>query len=442
MTLVIPNYLAPLLAKPVAVFGGGVSGEGVRALLAALGIESRIYDAAGDAFAAPAAGTHGLVVYSPGFPPEHPWLQAAHAAGIECLGELDFAAGFWRGQVVAVTGTNGKTTLTEFLTHALRAIGEDAHATGNIGYPLARLVADLGGGTANTIAVCEVSSFQAETMRHFRPTATLWTNFAEDHLERHPTLEAYFAAKWNLVARTGNAGQAAHPPVFVGTSVRRHAEKFQRPFAAVAAVETEAQPPDARLADSPFAEYPQRENFILAQAWWRARGLDDAALYAAARTFRLGRHRMTRVGEAGGVTYWNDSKATNFHAVEAALARFTTPVVLIAGGKSKGGDLGGFVHRIAARVHHVVLIGATSAELAFHCAASRVAHSVCATLEEAVRRAAELAPVGGHVLLSPGFASFDQFRNYQDRGEQFENFVHALGAVPRGQPAARAATLR
>ena len=131
------------------------------------------------------------------------------------------------------------------------------------------------------------------------------------------------------------------------------------------------------------------------------------------------------------MTFWNDSKATNFHAVESALARFDAPVVLIAGGKAKGGDLAGFVHRMAPRVKHALLIGETSTELAFHCAAFRVAHTSCATLAEAVQRAAELAERGGNVLLSPGFASFDMFRGYADRGEQFERLVRDLAAATR-----------
>jgi UDP-N-acetylmuramoylalanine--D-glutamate ligase len=326
--------------------------------------------------------------------------------------------------VIAVTGTNGKTTLTEFLTHALRAIGRPAQATGNIGHSFARLVAETRGGAPDAYAICEVSSFQAETLRHFRADATLWTNFAEDHLERHAGLEGYFGAKWNLVTRT------APGAILAGTTVQRFAQKFDRPLAPAARVATEGQPADPRLARTVFADYPQRENFLLAAAWWRAAGLDEAALFAAARSFRLGRHRLARCCEHDGVTYWNDSKATNFHAVEAALARFPAPVVLVAGGRSKGGDLAGFVHRIAPRVKHAVLIGETSADLAFHCATFRVAHTSCATLEEAVRRAAELAAPGEHVVLSPGFASFDMFRNYEDRGEQFEKLAREIPAAP------------
>ena len=479
MPLTPPASIAPLLAKPVAVFGAGVSGEGVRALLAALGVGAKVYDEKGTDFTAAAARQHMLAIYSPGFAPEHPWFARARAAGVEALGEVDFASLFWRGKIVAITGTNGKTTLTEFLTHALRTMGGDAHATGNIGHSFSCLVVERDGGKSDAIAVCEISSFQAETLKHFQADTTLWTNFAEDHLERHPTLEAYFAAKWNLVARTkplsgnpskswerlyapterhaaGESGRKAPPTAkpasgqgaggtqaaFLGSSVCRFAEKFQRPRQTVVCVPTEAQPADPQLAGTAFADYPQRENFLLAQAWWRAERLDEAKLYAAARSFHVGRHRLTRVREIGGITFWNDSKATNFHAVEAALARFDAPVILIAGGKAKGGDLAGFVHRIAGRVHHVVLIGATSPELASHCVASRVAHSSCPSLAEAVRRAAELAPAGGHVLLSPGFASFDQFRNYEDRGEQFEQLVRELPASSLGQHRASAPSLR
>lgn len=417
MPLPIPDFLQPLLAKPVAVFGGGVSGKGVQRLLAALGATALVYDAKASErtdFTPDAARQHALVVYSPGFAPEHAWLQRARAAGAECLGELDFASLYWRGQVVAITGTNGKTTLTEFLTHALRSIGRSAIATGNIGFSFAELVVEQHGGAADAIAVCEVSSFQAESFRHFRADASLWTNLAEDHLERHGSLEAYFNAKWQLLTHT-KAGN-----VFVGTSVQTYAQRFDHPLTGIVSVATEAQPADPRLAGTVFANYPQRENFLLAEAWWRKGGFKVDALVAAAKTFRLGPHRLAKVVERDGVTFWNDSKATNFHAVEAALAGFKQPVVLIAGGKSKGGDLAGFVHRIAPRVKHAVLIGETGADLAFQAATFRLAHTRCATLADAILRAAELADPGDHVLLSPGFASFDMFRSYEDRGQQFE----------------------
>jgi UDP-N-acetylmuramoylalanine--D-glutamate ligase len=325
--------------------------------------------------------------------------------------------------VAAVTGTNGKTTLTEFLAHALETAGRPAQTTGNIGRPFSRLVADRRGGAAGTWAVCEVSSFQAETLEHLRADATLWTNFAEDHLERHPGMAAYFAAKWRLVERT-TPGAA-----FAGDSVLRFARAGGRPDGALRAVATEGQPADPRLAGTVFAAYPQRENFLLAAAWWRAMGFGGDELIAAARTFRLGRHRLAPVAGHEGVTYWNDSKATNFHAVEAALAGFPRPVILIAGGRSKGGDVAAFVRRIAPRVKHALLIGETGAELAAHCADAGVPHADCGTLAEAVHRAAERAEPGDHVLLSPGAASFDQFRSYEERGDHFEALVRESRAA-------------
>jgi len=436
-----PDFLLPHLARPVAVFGAGVSGEGVAGLLAALGVATEIYDARGSAFTAAAAHRHRLVVFSPGFSPDHPWLAVARAAGAECLGELDFASLFWRGRVVAVTGTNGKTTLTEFLTHALTAEGVEAHATGNIGRPFSALVTATSGGSDAAVAACEVSSFQAETLRHLRAGATLWTNFAEDHLDRHANLPGYFAAKWNLVARTVPPGEGrfilpgATPPatpaatVFLGSSVASFARQSGRSLASASCVETAGQPSDPLLAPTVFARYPQRENFLLAAAWWRDAGGTAEALYAAARTYPGGPHRLRRVLEHEDVTYWNDSKATNFHAVEAALAGFSAPVVWIGGGKSKGGDITGFLHRLAPRVRHALLLGETGAELAAACAEVPLAHTVCATLAEAVQRASDLAAPGDHVVLSPGFASFDLFRSYEDRGCQFETLVHNLGVA-------------
>jgi UDP-N-acetylmuramoylalanine--D-glutamate ligase len=202
------------------------------------------------------------------------------------------------------------------------------------------------------------------------------------------------------------------------------------PTADVIWVPTEGLPADPGLAGTVFSDYPQRENFVLAAAWWRAADLSVSALYDAARSFRLGPHRLSRVAELDGVTYWDDSKATNFHAVEGALSRFKAPVLLIAGGQGKGGDLPGFVRRIAPRVRRLFLIGETAGELARACSAAGLEHSMCPSLSAAVRAAAGAARPGDHVLLSPAFASFDMFRGYADRGDQFGRLVMELGAAP------------
>jgi len=424
MPPVVPEFLRQLLDRPVAVFGGGVSGDGVCELVRAVGGSAIVYDRKGGAaradFAAADAAHHALVVFSPGFAVEHPWLVAARSAGCACLGELDFASQFWPGRIVAITGTNGKTTLTEFLTHALRAAGRSAVAVGNVGYSFSR--AALDNPPADTVAVCEVSSFQAETFRHFRAESTLWTNLDEDHLERHHGMGAYFDAKLRLVHCTPSGRFR------VGTSVCAWARRLGRALPEAACTATLGLAPDPRLAGTVFAEYPQRENFVLAEAWWSDNGLDSDTLFAAARSFRLGRHRLARVAEIGGVGYWNDSKATNFHAVNGALSRFERPVLLIAGGRAKGGDIRAFAASLAGRVSHLLLIGETAGELAAGAGPAGVPLTRCASLEAAVELASRLAKPGDQVLLSPAFASFDMFRSYEDRGDRFEAAVQRLAA--------------
>jgi UDP-N-acetylmuramoylalanine--D-glutamate ligase len=435
MNLSTPDFLASRLAQPVAVLGGALSGNGATRLLSKLGAAAVVYDKKGEEFTEASARRHSLVIFSPGFSLHHGWLERARKAGCICIAEIDFASLFWKGRIIAVTGTNGKTTLTEFLAHALSTAGMRAFAAGNIGIPFSQLVSDEDGGSPEMTAVCEVSSFQAEQLGHFNADALLWTNFAEDHLERHGSMEAYFSAKWELMLRT--------PPgrFFAGSSVKRYASQFGRAVPSGsrsptgshvrsgAFVSTEGQPGDSRLAGTAFESYPQRENILLAQAWWRAEGLDEAAFFAAAATFRTGRHRLSKVATIDGVTFWNDSKATNFHAVEAALAGFPRPVVLIAGGRSKGADLAAFVRRIAPRIAHAILIGETGPALAAACESMGVAHKLSANLDEAVRNAAAAAQPDGDVILSPGFSSFDMFRNYEDRGDHFERAVNELNAA-------------
>jgi UDP-N-acetylmuramoylalanine--D-glutamate ligase len=415
----IPGFIETALAKPAAVFGGAVSGQGTVELLARLGVSSVVYDRKGGGaepvFGADDARRHGLVVFSPGFAPEHPWILTADGAGCICLGELDFASLYWTGPVIAVTGTNGKTTLTEFLAHALNKAGHRAVAAGNIGYPFSRLVQQSLAADATT--VCEVSSFQAETIRHLAPAATLWTNLSEDHLERHGSMTAYFDAKAQLLSRTAPGMR------WVGTSVAAWAAANGRALEGVNVVDTASPPADARLAGTPFATMPQRENFEIAKAWWIRSGLDADVLYAAAAGFRIGRHRLSRVAMKNGITFWNDSKATNFHAVTGALGNFDASVRWIGGGRSKGGDVAEFVRGIAARIARGYLIGETAGEIERAAAAAGMDTMRCASLRDAVTLAWREARPGEHIVLSPGFASFDQFKGYEDRGDQFEALV-------------------
>jgi UDP-N-acetylmuramoylalanine--D-glutamate ligase len=298
MSLPIPPFLRPLFARPVAILGGGIVGRGLHALLARINAaDSFIYDpdpAQGIEFTPAAAAGHALVVFSPEFAPDHPWLRNARAAGCECMGELDFAALFWRGQIVAVTGNHGRTLLAEFLTHGLRSNGFAARRSSPQRYPLSQLVAERGGGSlavAEEIAVCEVSSAQAGTLRHLRVDATLWTDVAGESDTFLVERSADFSAKWTLVACTAPGG------FFAGSSVQVNAARFGRPFPVQAAVATAQPSADSRLADSIFANGPQRESFMLAAAWWHAVGLSADDLYAAARTFRPDSGRRNDTGD-------------------------------------------------------------------------------------------------------------------------------------------------
>jgi UDP-N-acetylmuramoylalanine--D-glutamate ligase len=321
MSLTTPVFLRPLLARPVAILGAGACGRGLTALLDKLGVvETQVYDQAhGTAFDfnVDAAARCGLVIFSSDFRSDHPWLMTARATGCECMGELDFAALFWRGQVIAVAGSEGRETLVEFLTFALRSNGFEASAVCDRGYSFAQLVADCGGGSlaaAEKIAVCEVNSSQAGTLRHFRADATLWTNYSETDFDGYSNPAACFAANWTLVACTAPGGFVA------GSSVQVFASRWHLPLPARAAVATVAQPADPRLAETVFATYPMRESFVLAAAWWGAAGFQPGELYAAARTFRVARKCPSSEVETAETARGLNSKIADFLSADASPA--------------------------------------------------------------------------------------------------------------------------
>ena len=251
----IPPGYEPSFERPVGIFGWGVSGKAVFSVVRRLGCFAIVYDEHSGEHSRPvfddeAAARHDLIVYSPGFAPGHPWLALARKAGCTVLSEVDFASLFWEGPIVAVTGTNGKTTLTNFLVGALRAQGVEAVAAGNIGYPFSRLLEMV--RSVETVLVLELSSFQTETLEKLRPHAVIWTNFAEDHLDRHATEKAYFLAKYRLVA------QLQRPRLLVGASVAGAAERLDvhLPSYARTVRPDSAQPPEG----SALAMGPQRTN--------------------------------------------------------------------------------------------------------------------------------------------------------------------------------------
>jgi len=409
-----------LLKQPVAIFGAGVTGRAVMEFLKGHGVDTVCYaEGCGD-FLEVSSSRHRLAIVSPGFSPEHPWVAAARERGMACLGDLDFAACYWPGKILAVTGTNGKSTSVMLLAEALKAAGVDATACGNIGEPPIHLIERA---TRESWAVMEVSSFQAEWLQSHSCDAVIWTNFDEDHLDRHGNLTAYFQAKANLLKRRRDSTS----PARVGFSVRRAAEELGLSLPSSAKVIS----PENSLLEglhegSQFRELPQAENFCLARSFWEDSGFPVHALLEAGNRLMPLPHRLQKVAESNGVAFWNDSKATNFAATRAALNRFDQPVHWIGGGYDKGGDTGRFVREIAPYVRRAFLIGDTGPELLAPFRKHSVEANYYPSLECAVTEAYKHIREPANILFSPGFSSFDHWSGYAERGECFSAFARSL----------------
>lgn len=476
--MILPKILENKVRRPVAVFGAGVSGNAVVRLLSELGVPAALYDKSGvggarETFMPESAEAHDLVVHSPGFPLSHPWMRLARNAGALCLTEADFAGLFWQAasapaklfdgespaaflarlssrlNLTAVTGTNGKTTLTEFLSFAHRKAGRSSVAVGNNGIPMTSLLFSEMPSIAHPI--CEISSFQAECLRYFSPRSVLWTNFDEDHIDRHGSRENYFRAKLRLVEQQLNLrallGDFARDSeearliladrvCIVGESVAAAAREFGVALPDFAQVATRGEVRGLIPEGSIFETFPQQENYALARRFWLARGFPLKELEDAARAFTPKEHRLAlsaAVETPAGtrVEFWDDSKGTNFHAVFAALETFPgTPIFWVGGGLSKGGDPDAFCRRLATRVSAAFLIGETAPALAARFAETDVPAKVFEDFAASVSAAFEAARNAGTpravVLFSPGFASFDMFKSYADRGRRFNRVVEEL----------------
>lgn len=418
------------MSQQVAILGAGESGLAARELVRSFGGSGRVFDQAGrgdcDSFSDGDARRADAIVVSPGFAAGHPWRRIAEASETPVCGELAFAARHWRGSLLGVTGTNGKTSVTSLLRAALESAGRKAVEAGNIGEALSRFAA----GSANTsdcVAVCEISSFQAELPDGLALDGLLWTNFAEDHLDRYAGVREYFHAKARLTQCL-----KAEAPFVAGPGVAEWAEAFgwggfrerggQWPEGTAVCPEV--------CGGSVFQRPPQSGNFRLAAEFWDALGLPPEALRAAADSFRPHPHRLALVAEFGGVRFWDDSKATNFDAALAAVAGMERPVYWIGGGRPKGGDIGAFAASLAGRIEAAFVYGEAAAELGPSLRARHPGVEIVVSFQDAVRSAVEQACAGApaDVLLSPAFASFDQFANYAERGKSF--LATVLGLKP------------
>jgi len=397
------------------------------------------------------AGRHGertfrdqdLIVVSPGVPPDQPQLQHARTLGIPVIGEVELAFRFLQGKVLAITGSNGKTTTTTLVGEILSKAGKKTLVGGNIGTPVISLA---GKSSADSLVVLEVSSFQLETIEQFRPWIAAILNITPDHLDRHHTFEAYVAAKARIFENQTsadfgvlNADDAAC--VALEKKVKGSLYWFSRkqPVEQGAFLKGEQiifrqngkEQPVLSRGDITLKGLHNLENVLAAVTMTMLAGCDPQRVRQAVSEFHAVEHRLELVNAVNGVTFYNDSKATNVDATIKALESFPGNIHIILGGKDKGSDYTVLVPLLRERVKAAYLIGAAAEKIRSQIQGSTTLVSA-GTLERAVHQAFEVAKPGDIVLLAPACASFDQFENYEQRGRIFKELVHGLAPVITG----------
>ena len=351
-----------------------------------------------------------LLVKSPGVPSEAPLAAAARSRGLTIWSEVELGSRLLANPVVGVTGTNGKTTTSELLGAVFRAAGRPVSVAGNVGRPLTGLDGAI---AEDAWIVCELSSFQLEDIESFRPEIAVLLNLTPDHLDRHGDLDAYRAAKLRIFENQGADDVAVVPRGF--GELPGAARRVE--FAA-----------DDRLPAEPrIPGEHNRENAAAAAAAARAAGIEDGAIAEALRSFAGVPHRLELIREVDGVRWVNDSKATNPEAAERALGAYPPGLRVILGGSLKGSSFTELAHRAhQSGVSRAYLIGEAADEIAEALAAAGVRFQHSRDLENAVADARAEAEPGDVVLLSPACASYDQFRDFEERGERFRALVEAL----------------
>jgi UDP-N-acetylmuramoylalanine--D-glutamate ligase len=350
-----------------------------------------------------------LVVKSPGVPGETLLVERARTRGVPVWSEIELGARLLPNPILGVTGTNGKTTTTALLGAVFRAAGRPVEVAGNIGRPLTSLV---GSSPLDAWVVCELSSFQLEDVHTLKPRIAVLLNLEPDHLDRHGTFERYAQTKRRIFEQQGAEDSAVVPRGF--GDIPGEAQRLE--FSS-----------DDELPAEPRIPGPHnRENAAAATAAARAAGLGDDAIAEALRSFEGVPHRIELVREFAGVRYVNDSKATNVAAALKALASFPgAPLHVVLGGRGKHESYAPLAAALAGG-HHAYLIGEAAAEIGAALASAGVAYVVASDLDHAVAEAASVASSGDVVLLSPACASFDQFRDFEARGDAFRELVEAL----------------
>ena len=345
-----------------------------------------------------------LVVKSPGVPGDAPLVAAARERGIPIWSEIELGSRLLPNPLIGVTGTNGKTTTSELLGAML-----GASVAGNVGRALCELDGQVG---AEEWVVCELSSFQLEDVHELRPRIAVLLNLEADHLDRHGSFEAYRDAKLRVFENQAEDDTAVVP------------RGFDDVPGAAARVEFAGDDPLPAEPSIPGAH--NRENAAAATAAARSAGADDDAIAEALRTFSGVEHRLELVAELGGVRYVNDSKATNTSAARKAIAAYDAPLHVVLGGRGKGETFTELALALVGRARRAYLIGESANELAVALELAGVDHEQSGDLETAVRAAAKKAREGEVVLLAPACASYDQFRDFEERGAAFKQVVGEL----------------
>jgi UDP-N-acetylmuramoylalanine--D-glutamate ligase len=380
-----------------------------------------------------------LIVVSPGVPADAAPLVQARALGEKVIGEIELASQFLPGSIVAITGSNGKTTTTTLAGQIIAAGGFPTLVGGNIGTPAISLIERA---TAETVVVLEVSSFQLETIDKFRAKVAVVLNVTPDHLDRHRTFEAYADAKARIFENQGRADFAvlnADDPVCVEMEKRTQAQVFwfsrKKEVANGAYVEqgrvrfrnSSSQNEVMLVSEIPLKGGHNLENVLAGVCVGMLMGCAPGQIGKAVREFRAVEHRLEYVATIRDVQYFNDSKATNVDATIKALESFPANIHLILGGKDKGSDYTVLNNLIRERVKRVYTIGAAASKIESQVSGSaEIVHAE--TLDAAVNRAAAAASPGDVVLLAPACASFDQFNNYEHRGRVFKEIVLGIAA--------------
>jgi UDP-N-acetylmuramoylalanine--D-glutamate ligase len=382
-----------------------------------------------------------LIVVSPGVPVDAPALVQARSQGEAVIGEIELATRFLPGPIVAITGSNGKTTTTALIGEIMTAASFPTLVGCNIGTPAISLA---GQAKPETVIVLEVSSFQLETIETFRPKIAIVLNITPDHLDRHGTFDAYVDAKARIFENQGSGDFAvlnADDPTCAAMAARTKAQVFW--FSRQKEVHRGAWVCDGNIlfrdeskrsevmlvSEIPLKGAHNLENVLAAVCAGALMGCAPEKIRQAVRDFKAVEHRLEFVATVRGVDYYNDSKATNVDATIKALESFSAGVHLILGGKDKGSDYSLLNDLLRQRVKCVYTIGAAAAKIESQIVSSKDGGPEVVpaeTLENAIRKANAAAQPGDVVLLAPACASFDQFKNYEHRGQMFKEIVRSL----------------